>query len=247
MSRGGASGPAGPDLAGRVVLVTGATGGLGRATALACADAGATLVLLARHRGRLERLHDEIAARGGQAWLQPMDLAGAGVDDHARLAAQLADGPGRLDGIVHCAAAFAGMTPLALADPLRFARELHVNLTARAWLTRACLPLLEQGTRPAALFVMDDPSRMAQAYWCGYGVAQDGQRALLATWSAELRHSPVRLLGVRPGPMRTALHARAFAEPLAEAVDPAVRAPAIVSLLGAADPLPSGDIRSFPP
>lgn len=234
-------------LAGRVVLVTGASGGLGRAVALAAATAGAGLVLSGRHLGRLERLYDAVAAVGAPAWLHPFDLGSASPEDHERLAELVAQGPGRLDGLVHCAAEFGGLTPLALADPVRIARELHVGLTARLWLTRACLPLLERGRQPAVVFVMDDPAQVGQAYWGGYGIAQAGQPALLASWSAELRHSPVRLLGLRPGPMRTALHARVHAEPLPAAVEPDLRAAAVIALLSAADALPSGGIRSLTP
>src|SRR5690606_30316290 len=139
---GGATTTPGRALEGRAILVTGAHGGLGRAVALACAQAGATAVLLGRKSRRLEQVADAIEKAGGHALLHPLDLEGAVPDDYAELAVRLGERPGRLDGVVHCAAEFAGLTPLEHTDPGAFARALHVDLTARWWLSQACLPLL---------------------------------------------------------------------------------------------------------
>ena len=129
-------------LEGRVVLVVGAHGGLGEAASRACAQAGAKLVLLGRRVPKLNRLHAAIAGDGGDCTLYPLDLEGASPDDYAQMAARIGEEFGRLEGLLHCAANFRGLTPLALTDPADFARAVHVNLTARWWLTQACLPLL---------------------------------------------------------------------------------------------------------
>lgn len=222
------------DLAGRVVLVSGAAGGLGSAAVRACASAGATVVLLGRKVAKLNRIYDSAAALGPEPLLYPLDLEGATPDDYAALAGRLESELGRLDGLLHCAADFAGLTPFALGDPAAFARAIHVNLTARAWLTQACLPLLQKQDDAAVVFALDDPQRVGQAYWGGYGVAQYGLRGLLDSLHHELRNGPVRISGVQPGPMRTALRARAFTheEDLAP-VDPAAYADACVQLLTA--------------
>lgn len=222
-------------LSGRVVLVAGAHGGLGHAASLAVARAGATLVLLGRKVPRLNRLHDTIAAEGGQSLLYPLDLEGASADDHAELAQRIDEAFGRLDGLLHCAAHFRGLTPLEHTDPAEFARGLHVNLTARWWLTQACLPLLRRADDSAVVFAIDSAERTGQAYWGAYGVAQAGLAALVAMLHAELGEAPVRVSGIAPGPMRTPLRARAFVE--AEdrvAKDPARYADACVHLLSAA-------------
>lgn len=220
------------DLAGRVILVSGAAGGLGSAAVRACASAGATVVLLGRKVAKLNRVYDSAAQLGPEPLLYPLDLEGATPDDYAALAERIESEVGRLDGLLHCAADFAGLTPFALGDPAAFARAIHVNLTARAWLTQACLPLLRQRDDAAVVFALDDPQRVGQAYWGGYGVAQYGLRGLLDSLHHELRNGPVRVSGVQPGPMRTGLRARAFThEEDLLPVDPAVYADACVQLL----------------
>ncbi|WP_024743619.1 SDR family NAD(P)-dependent oxidoreductase, partial [Xanthomonas oryzae] len=232
-------------LAGRVVLITGAAGGLGAAAAQACAAAGATVVLLGRKLRPLERVYDAVAALGSEPLLYPLDLAGATPDDYATLARRLQTELGGLHGLLQCAADFAGLTPAELAAPADFARTLHVNLTARAWLTQACLPLLRQQHDAAVVFVVDDPARVGQAYWGAYGAAQHAQRGLIASLHHETAAGPVRVSGLQPGPMRTALRARAFTHHEdSDAVDSARYAPACVSVLSAAGAAHRGAIWS---
>ncbi|MBO9740657.1 SDR family NAD(P)-dependent oxidoreductase [Xanthomonas axonopodis pv. begoniae] len=232
-------------LSGRVVLVTGAAGGLGAAAAQACAAAGATVVLLGRKVRPLERIYDAVAALGAEPLLYPLDLAGATPDDYATLAQRLRTELGGLHGLLQCAADFSGLTPTELASPADFARALHVNLTARAWLTQACLPLLRQQDDAAAVFVVDDPARVGRAYWGAYGAAQHAQRGLIATLHHETAAGPVRVSGLQPGPMRTALRARAFTHHEDnDAVDAARYAPACVSVLSAAGATHRGAIWS---
>jgi NAD(P)-dependent dehydrogenase (short-subunit alcohol dehydrogenase family) len=222
-------------LDGRVVLVAGATGGLGREAALACARAGATVVLLGRKVPRLNRVHDAIAAGGGQALLYPLDLEGASPDDYAEMAQRIGDGCGRLDGVLHCAALFPGLTPLQHTDPAAFARAVHVNLTARWWLTQACLPLLSRAEDAAVVIAIDDPARTSRAYWGAYGLVQPALEAMVAMLHAETATGRVRVSGLRPGPMRTPLRARAYAEDTPGTTrDPADYAGACVTLLSPA-------------
>ncbi|MGZ8255433.1 MAG: SDR family NAD(P)-dependent oxidoreductase, partial [Burkholderiaceae bacterium] len=101
-------------------------------------------------------------------------------------------------------------TPLAQTDPAAFARALHVNLTARWWLTQACLPLLRRAPDGAVVFVVDAPARVGHAYWGGYGLAQHGLAALVGMLHEELANSTVRVCGLQPGPMRTSLRAKAY-------------------------------------
>ena len=226
---------AAPALAGRTVLVAGAHGGLGQVASLACARAGAQVVVLGRRVPKLNRLLDAIAREGGEASAYPLDLEGAAPDDYAQLAERIGESFGRLDGLLHCAAEFKGLTPLAHTDPADFARALHVNLTARWWLTQACLPLLAQAPDAAIVFALDDTTRVGEAYWGGYGIAQHGLAALVNMLSAELANSPVRVSGLQPGPMRTPLRARAYAaDQDGRARDPDSYAQDCVRLLSAA-------------
>lgn len=234
-------------LHGCVVLVAGAAGGLGREVSLACARAGATVVLLGRKVPKLNRVHDAVAAQGGHALLYPLDLEGATPDDYAELAQRIESECGRLDGLVHCAASFPGLTPLQQTDPAMFARNVHVNLTARWWLTQACLPLLRRADDGAVVFALDSPARTSTAYWGGYGVVQPALAAMVAMLHAETAASSLRVSGLCPPPMRTPLRARAYAEEAAAAArDPAPYAEACVTLLSPAGLAHRGQVWSPP-
>ena len=229
----------------RVVLVSGAQGGLGGVAAQACARAGATVVLLGRKPPKLNRVYDACAKLGPEPLLYPLDLEGAAPDDYAEMADRIHRELGRLDGVLHCAAEFRGLTPLEHTDPANFARAVHVNLTAPWWLSQACLPLLKQSPDAALVFALDDMSRVGQAYWGGYGLAQHGLGAMVGMLHAELANSSVRVAALQPGPMRTGLRAKAFAEDEdLQARDPADYAEACVTLLSPAGADHRGQIWS---
>jgi len=195
----------------RVVLITGATGGLGRATALAAAKAGAGVVLLGRKVRSLEKVYDEITAlAGAKPAIYPLDLAGATPRDYADLADTLERECGRLDGIVHAAAHFDGLQPAADIAPQEWMRALHVNLSAPFLLTQTCLPLLQQSADASVVFVLDDPARMGRAFWGGYGVAKHALGGLTRILHEETENGPVRVHALLPTPMRTALRRAAY-------------------------------------
>ena len=196
----------------RVVLISGAHGGLGSAAAVACARAGATVVLLGRKLPKLNRVYDAVAQAGAEPLLYPLDLEGASPDDYAELADRLRAELGHLDGVLHCAVEFKGLTPLEHTDPAAFARVMHVNLTAPWWLSQACLPLLRQAQDAALVFALDDLQRVGQPYWGAYGIAQHGLAAMVGMLHAELASSSVRVSALQPGPMRTGLRSRAYAD-----------------------------------
>ena len=229
----------------RVILVSGAQGGLGSVAAQACARAGATVVLLGRRPPKLNRVYDACARLGPEPLLYPLDLEGAAPDDYAEMADRLYRELGRLDGVLHCTAEFRGLTPLEHTDPANFARAVHVNLTAPWWLSQACLPLLKQAADAALVFALDDMSRVGQAYWGGYGLAQHGLAAMVGMLDAELAGSSVRVSALQPGPMRTGLRAKAYAEDEdPQARDPADYAEACVTLLSPAGAEHRGQVWS---
>ena len=234
-------------LDGRTVVVTAAHGGFGSAVAEACARAGGLVVLLGHKLPRLNRLYDRIAAAGGQAALYPLDLEGASPDDYAQMAERLDAEFGRVDGLVHCAAEFRGLTPVVHADPADFARSLQVGLTAPWWLTQALLPLLAKAPDASVVFTLDSPERVGAAYWGGYGVSQFGLQGVVRILHAELANGPVRVAGLMPGPMRTALRARAWVEETdRQAIDASRYAPAAVELLSAAGAAHRGQVWAAP-
>ena len=232
----------------RVVLIAGAAGGLGAAAAAACARAGATTVLLGRKVAPLNRVYDAVKAVGPEPVLYPLDLEGASPDDFDQLAQALEGEFGRLDGLLHCAAEFRGLTPLQHTDPADFARAIHVDLTARWWLTQACLPLLAKADAGAVVFVLDDPARTGSAFWGGYGVAQAGQAALVGMLQAEIGAQGPRISGLQPGPMRTGLRAKAYqANADLVARPPTDYAEACVTLLSPAGAQWRGRVFEAPP
>ncbi len=223
-------------LAGRVILVTGAAGGLGHATALAAARAGACVVLLGRKVRPLERTYDEVAAAATvEPAIYPLDLEGATFEDYVTMADAIVAQCGGLDGIVHCAARFDGLTPLEHVEPGQFLRVLHANLAAPWLLTQACLPLLRARKDSAVVFVLEDPAVTGAAYRGAYGLAKSALVALVTMLHSETARSNLRVHGIRPSPMATQLRARAwFAEDPAKLPAPAGAAHAIVRLLSAA-------------
>jgi len=226
--------PASDTLSSRTILVTGAAGGLGRASALACARAGASVVLLGRKVPALEKLYDEIEALGARTpSIYPMDLNGALPHDYAALAEALDRQCGGVHGIVHAAAQFAGLTPLEQLAPEDWQQALQVNLTAPFLLTQACMPLLREQTDASIVFVLEDESRIAKAFWGAYGVAKRGLHGLADILHQETENSPVRVNLLQPPPMRTTLRRMAyFGEDTLQQPLPEEFAPAVVYLLG---------------
>jgi len=222
-------------LRGRVILIVGATGGLGRACALAAAKAGAAVVLLGRKVRSLEKVYDEIAAlKLAAPAIYPLDLAGATPNDYAELADTLQRECGRLDGIVNAAAHFDGLRPAQEIPPEEWMRALHVNLTAPFLLTQACLPLLQQSADASVVFVLDDPARMGKAYWGGYGAAKHALAGIASILHQETENGPVRVHALLPAPMRTTLRRTAyFGENTLALPLPDATANAAVYLLGA--------------
>ena len=222
-------------LEGRVILIAGAAGGLGSVAAVACAQAGATVVLLGRKVAALNRVYDAVKAVGTEPVLYPLDLEGASPDDYQDMVQRIDADLGRLDGVLHCAAEFKGLTPLLHTDPADFARAIHVDLTARWWLTQACLPLLAKSDAGVVVFTLADPALSTGAFWGGYGLAQQAQAGLVGMLQAELGEHGPRISGLQPGPMRTSLRARAFQPNTdAKARPPSEYATACVELLSVA-------------
>lgn len=220
-------------LAGRVILISGAHGGLGEAAAKACAAAGATVLLLGRRVPKLNRLYDAIVASGAPTpAIIPLDLEGASPADYEQILQRIEDECGRLDGLLHCAASFKGLASIGNSAADDWVRGIHANLSAPVLLTQACLPLLLHAPDSAVVFSVNATTATQGAFWGAYGVAQSALRALIGTLSAEHEAGPLRVHGFEPGPMRTALRARAwFSENAGQWPLPSAYAQALVFLL----------------
>ncbi|HEX6832009.1 MAG TPA: SDR family NAD(P)-dependent oxidoreductase [Rudaea sp.] len=241
--------PRADSLRDRVVLIVGAGGALGRASALAAARAGAVVVLLGRKVRVLEKLYDEIAASGAPTpAIYPLDLEGATPKDYSDLAETVEREFGRLDGIVFAAAHFDGLRALADVEPLAWMRALHVNLSAPFLIAQACAPLLHRANDASVVFVLDDPDRIGKAFWGGYGVAKHGLAGLMSILHQEWENGPVRVHGLLPGPMRSMLRRTAyFGEHSLHLPTADAAADAVVDLLGADGAAQRGKIVDLRP
>ena len=193
-------------LAGAVALVTGASGGLGRAAAVRLAAAGAHVVLLARTVGALEEADDAVRAAGGRATLCPLDLTRPGALERALAA--LGRRFGRLDILVSAAAAHGALGPAHQIADDTWRRALDTDLTAAMRLIRAADPLLRRAPAGRAVFATCAPA--ARAYWGPYAAGKAALEALVLAWAAETARTALRINLVDPGPMRTRLRAAAY-------------------------------------
>lgn len=196
-----------PDLRDRVVLVTGATGGLGRPLALACAAAGATVVIHARVVRKLEALFDEIADAGHpEPVILPLDLAKAEASDFANVAGALHAQLGRLDALVHTAALLGSLSPLEHQSFDAWLALLRVNVAAPMGLTRALMPLLTRAPDASVVFTLDSRGEAPRAYWGGYAVTKAAIAALARELADEWENRPaLRVNAVVPGPISSPL------------------------------------------
>jgi len=193
-----------PDLlAGRVVLVTGAGQGLGRAVALDCAAHGATVALMGRKLEKLESTYDAITAAGGpEPALIPLDLAAAGTAEYEALNQLVRKDLKRLDAIAHCASHFVPLGPLANQTMEQWMTLLRVNLAAPFALTKACLPLLIAAPDSSVVFTGETHGAHPRAYWGGFSVSKAGLSTLAAVWGEELEHKGKPRINVLiPGPI----------------------------------------------
>lgn len=225
--------PADGRLDGRIVLVTGASRGLGAAMAKACAAEGAKLILVGRTRGALEEVDDACRAAGGaEATIAVMDLTKGELID--ALGGSLYQRFGRLDGLAACAGELGVVTPASHLEPKTFERALALNLLANHRLIRSLDPLLRAAPDGRAVFVTDGGAGPGRPYWGGYAATKAGLEALVLAYAAEQRLTRVRVNLFDPGPMATRLRAQAFpGEPPGAVPDPAMIAPQLIELLTA--------------
>jgi NAD(P)-dependent dehydrogenase (short-subunit alcohol dehydrogenase family) len=202
-----------PDLLNdRVILITGAGDGIGRAVAQACAAHGATVILLGRTIAKLEAVYDAIEQAGHpQPAIYPMNLEGATAKDYTDLAATLEREFGRLDGLLHNAAILGSLSPIAHQDVDLWFKVMQVNLNAPFLLTRACLGLLMGAPDASLVFTSDGVGRAGRAYWGAYGVSKYGIEGLCRILAEELEtNTQVRVNSIDPGAVRTRMRTLAY-------------------------------------
>lgn len=198
-------------LADRVIMVTGAGDGIGRAAALSFADHGATVILAGRTVRKLEAVYDAIEGSGGpQPMIYPVDLAGAGEDDYAELAAAIDREFGRLDGLLHNAGVLGQRTPLSGYKPAVWQTVMQVNVTAQFLMTRALLPILEKSPDASVVFTSSGVGRKGRAFWGAYAVSKFATEGLMQVLADELEDTAIRVNCINPGATRTLMRAAAY-------------------------------------
>lgn len=203
---------AGDLLAGRVILITGASDGIGRALALRAAGLGAQVVLHGRNTGKLEAVYDEIEALDGapRPSIAVLDLAAASGEAYTALAESIESTFGRLDGLVHNAGILGQRLSIEQYDPAEWQRVLHVNLTAPFVLTQLLMPMLRRSADPSVIFTSSGVGRVGKAFWGAYSVSKFGTESLSQILAAENAHTALRSNCVNPGPVRTAMRLAAY-------------------------------------
>jgi NAD(P)-dependent dehydrogenase (short-subunit alcohol dehydrogenase family) len=202
-----------PDLLNdRIILVTGAGDGIGRAAALAFAQHGATVGLLGRTQRKLESVYDEIVAAGHpQPHLAVMDLATAEGPDYQALTDSIGAEYGRLDGLLHNAGILGQRTPIEQYEVATWAEVMHINLTVPFVMTQMMLPLLNKSSDSSVLFTSSGVGRQGRAYWGAYAVSKFGIEGLAQVLADETDEAGrVRSNCVNPGRTRTAMRREAY-------------------------------------
>ncbi len=198
--------------AGRIILVTGASDGIGRAVALALARQGATVALLGRSQRKLAATYDCIVeADGPKPALLPFNLETAAAPEYDALHTALATEFGRLDGLAHVAGILGDLSPVDQYDVPTWCKVLHVNLTASFILTQSLLPLLRNSDDGSIVFTSSTVGRAGRAYWGAYAVSKFGTEGLMQVVANEMADTTrIRANSVNPGPTRTAMRRHAF-------------------------------------
>lgn len=195
-------------LADKIVLVTGASRGIGYQASLEAARRGAHVVAVARTVGGLEELDDEIQALGGSSTLVPADISDGDAID--RLGRAIFERWGRLDGLVANAAMLGVLSPVAHFEPKDFNKVMALNVTANYRLIRSVDLLLRQSTAGRAVFVSSSSARSARAFWGPYAASKAALEALVKSYAAETAGvSNVKANVFYPGAVRTAMRAQA--------------------------------------
>lgn len=199
-------------LLGKIILVTGAGDGIGRAAALSYAQHGATVILLGRTVDKLEAVYDEIEAAGyPQAAIYPVHLRGAAMKDYEELANTIEREFGHLDGVLHNAGVLGQRRTLAQTTVDSWDEVLHVNLTAPFMMTQALLPMLAAAESASIILTSSSVGRKGRAFWGAYAVSKfgtEGMMQILADEEFELNNT--RVNSINPGATQTVMRRTAY-------------------------------------
>jgi NAD(P)-dependent dehydrogenase (short-subunit alcohol dehydrogenase family) len=204
-------------LSNKIILVTGAGDGIGRAAALRYAELGATVILSGRTVSKLEHVYDEIEAKGWpQPAIIPINFEGAVEKDYNDIATAIEDGFGKLDGILHNASLLGALTPIEQYEVETWNQLMQVNVNAPFMLTRALIPLLRLSEDASIVFTSSSVGRKGRAFWGAYSVSKFATEGLMQVLADELdsdlddEHHRIRVNCINPGATRTNMRASAY-------------------------------------
>ena len=199
-------------LKGRVILITGATDGIGKALSVHAATLGAQVILHGRNTGKLESVYDEIETIDGapRPSIAVLDLATADGDAYSALAKSIEDEFGRLDGLVHNASILGQRLSLEQYDPGEWQKVLHVNLTAPFVITQQLMPALRNSADASIVFTSSGVGRVGKPYWGAYSVSKFGTESMSQILASEHQHTSLRSNCINPGPVRTNMRLEAY-------------------------------------
>jgi len=196
----------------RIILVTGASDGIGRALAVHAAGLGAQLILHGRNVRKLEKVYDEIESlkSAPRPSIAVMDLASADANSYKTLVESLSEEFGRLDGLVHNAGILGERYSIEQYDAALWQEVMHVNVTAAFALTQVCLPMLKAAPDPSVLFTSSGVGKIGKAFWGAYAVSKFATEGLSQVLASEHDPEKLRVNCVNPGAIRTALRLAAY-------------------------------------
>jgi len=196
----------------RIILITGASDGIGKALAIHSAELGAQVILHGRNVGKLEKVYDEIESIGGA--LRPsiavLDLATASSEAYVTLAASLAEEFGRLDCLVHNAGILGDRFSIEQYDAAQWQQVMHVNVTASFALTQVCLPMLRESSDGSIIFTSSGVGRKGRAFWGAYAVSKFATEGMSQVLADELHEANITVNCVNPGRTRTKMRLEAY-------------------------------------
>lgn len=196
----------------RIILITGASDGIGKALAIRCAELGAQVIVHGRDPGKLEAVYDVIAAMNDtpRPAIAVLDLATAASDAYVSLADNLQQEFGHLDGLVHNASIVGDRFSIEQYDAVQWQRVMHVNLTAAFAMTQVCLPMLRRSGDASMIFTSSGVGRTGRAYWGAYAASKFATEGLSQVLADEHRHTNLRVNCINPGATRTKMRRAAF-------------------------------------
>lgn len=196
----------------RIILVTGAGDGIGRAAALSFAQHGATVILLGKTTEKLEAVYDEIEQAGyPQAAIYPMNLNGAVMKDYDDMRDALENAFGRIDGLLHNASVLGDRKAIAQSNVDIWLEVMQVNVNAEFMLTKAMQPLLENSEKASIIFTSSSVGRTGRAYWGPYAVSKFATEGLMQVLADELANtSDIRVNAINPGATNTSMRRSAY-------------------------------------